>query len=130
MAGAKPPRTPGRRLDEQRRQPGIPNPARFVGEHGAPDQEHFSQVTQAQLVARPPEEEHDVARAPVQRRASPLVVPPPALPAAEAMNRSPRPLGGRGGMAMRAVQGGSLDLSKRARDPIRQCLSRQAAPEI
>ena len=106
MAGAKPPRTPGRRLDEQRRQPGIPNPARFVGEHGAPDQEHFRQVTQAQLVARPPEEEHDVARAPVQRRASPLVVPPPALPAAEAMNRSPRPLGGRGGMAMRAVQGG------------------------
>jgi hypothetical protein len=108
MVGAKPHRTQGRRLGEQPVPAWLPNPARFVGEHGALDQEHFTQVTQAQLVAQPPEEEHDVARDlnPVQRRASPLGVPPPALPAAEApeaMNRSPRPLGGRGGMAQSMV---------------------------
>jgi hypothetical protein len=45
-------------------------------------------------------EEHDVGRDlnPVQHRAGPLVVPPPALPAPEApeaMNRSPFLLGGR-----------------------------------
>src|SRR3954447_20653313 len=66
----------------------------------------------------------------VQRRAGPLVVPPPALPApetSEAMNRSPLPLDGRGGRAMRAVHRGSLDLPKRDREPTRQRLSRQAA---
>jgi hypothetical protein len=66
---------------------------------------------------------------PVQHRAGPLVEPPPALPAPEApktMNRSPLPLGGRRRVAVRAVHGGSLDRSKRAREPIRWGCSRQA----
>ena len=121
-------------LGEQRRQLGFPVPHRLVGEHDAPDQEHLRQITQAQLVAQPPEdhEKHDVGRDldPVQRRAGPLVEPPPAIPAPEApeaMNRSPLPLGGRRRVAMRAVHGGSLDRSKRAREPIRWWRSRQAA---
>src|SRR3954468_24054602 len=106
-------------LGEQWRQPGFPVPHRLVSEHDAPDQEHLRQVTQAQLVAQSPEdhEKHDVRRDldPVQRRAGPLVEPPPAIPAPkppEAMNRSPLSLGGRGRVAVRAVHGGSLDLSK------------------
>jgi hypothetical protein len=88
-------------LGEQRRQLGFPVAHCLVGEHEAADQEHFRQVTQAQLVAQPPEdhEEHDVGRDlnPVQRRAGPLVEPPPAIPAAEAskaMNCSALPLPG------------------------------------
>src|SRR4051812_8376987 len=87
-------------LGEQRRQ--LPVAHRLVGEHEAPDQEHFRKIPQAQLVTQPPEdhEEHDVGRDlnPVQHRATPLVVSPPALPAPEApeaMNRSPFLLGGR-----------------------------------
>ena len=87
---------------DQRRQLGLPIPHRLVGEHEAPDQEHLRQLTQAQLVAQPPKdhEEHDVGwnLDPVQRRAGPLVEPPPALPAVEApeaMNRSPLLLGSR-----------------------------------
>ena len=89
-------------LGQQRCQLGFPIPHRLVGEHEAADQEHLGQITQAQLVAQPLEdhEEHDVGRDldPVQRRAGPLVVSPPAIPAPEApeaMNRSPFLLGGR-----------------------------------
>jgi hypothetical protein len=62
-------------------------------------------------------EKHDVGwnLDPVERRAGPLVEPPPTLPAVEApeaMNRSPFLLGGRRRVAMRAVHGGSLDRSK------------------
>jgi hypothetical protein len=55
-------------------------------------------------------------------RACPLVELPPAIPAAEApetMDRSALPLAGRRRVTMRAVHGGSRDLSKRAREPIR-----------
>src|SRR3954464_4761588 len=95
-------------------------PHRLVGEHDAPDQEHLRQITQAQLVAQPPEndQEHDVGRhlGAVEPRAGPLIEPPPALPApktSEAMNRLPLPLDGRRRVAVRAVHGGFLDLSKR-----------------
>ena len=74
-------------LGEQRRQLGFPVTDRLVGEHDAPDQKHFRQITQAQLVAQPPkdDQEHDVSRHldPVERRAGPLVEPPPAIPAPE-----------------------------------------------
>src|SRR3954451_3946924 len=104
-------------LGKQWGQLGFPIPHRFVGEHDAADQEYLRQITQAQLVAQPPEEKHDVSRhlAPVQRRGGPLVEPPPAIAAPEtpeAMNRSPFPLGGRRRVAMRAVHSGSLDRSK------------------
>ncbi len=108
-------------LSQHRRQLGFPVTDRLVGEHEAPDQEHLCQIAQAQLVAQPPEDdqEHDVGRHldPVQRRAGSLIEPSPALPAAEApeaMNRSPLPLGGRRRVAMRAVHGDTLDLSKRS----------------
>ena len=72
-------------LGEQRRQLGFPVAHRLVSEHEAADQEHLGQVPQAQLVAQPPKdhEKHDVGwdLHPVQRRAGPLVEPPPALPA-------------------------------------------------
>jgi hypothetical protein len=75
-------------LSEPRRQLGLPIQHRLVGEHEAADQEHLGKITQAQLVAEPPEdhEEHDVARHlnPVQHRAGPFVEPPPAIPAPEA----------------------------------------------
>jgi hypothetical protein len=87
-----------------------------VGEYEAPDQKHLGQITQAQLVAQPPEDdqEHNVGRDldPVQHCAGPLVVPPPAISASEtpeAMNRSPLMLGSRRRMAMRAVHGDTLD---------------------
>src|SRR3954454_19010448 len=122
-------------LGEPRRQLGLPVPHRLVGEHEAADQEHLCQIPQAQLVTQSPEdhEKHDVGRDldPVQRRTSSLVEPPPATPAPEppeAMDCSALPLGGRRRVAMRAVHGGSLDRSKRAREPIRWGRSRQAAP--
>ena len=70
------------------------------------------------------DQEHDVGRDlnPVQRRAGPLVVSPTAIAAPEApeaMNRSPFPLSSRRRVAIRAVHGGSLDRSKRDREPIR-----------
>jgi hypothetical protein len=67
-------------LGEQRRQLGFPIPHRLVSEHEAPDQKHFRQITEAELVAQPPKdhEKHDVGWDPVQHRAGPLVVPPPS----------------------------------------------------
>jgi hypothetical protein len=86
-------------LCQCRRELGLPIPHGLVAENEASDQEHLGQITQAELVAQPPEhhESNDIARVlgSVQQAGAALVELLATLAAAEsaiALRRALRPL--------------------------------------